>query len=78
MDLKPFTLFLKSIAHLVLDVWASAAVALYNSSLEIHLTGIDLWTSENWDDFYDPDTCQARMWLMYDSVYPNAARYRLG
>jgi lysophospholipase L1-like esterase len=57
------------------DVGESVAVALYNSSLESNLTGMDLWTIDNWDDFYDPGTGQARASLMSDNVHPNEAGY---
>jgi len=53
----------------------SAVVALYNTSLESNLTGVDLWITDNWDDFYDPDTGQARASLMYDAVHPNIEGY---
>ncbi|HID65213.1 MAG TPA: SGNH/GDSL hydrolase family protein [Anaerolineae bacterium] len=59
----------------VSDIWGSAAVALYNSSLESDLTGVDLWFTSNWDDFYDPNTGQAKASLMYDEVHPNEAGY---
>jgi lysophospholipase L1-like esterase len=54
----------------------SAVVALYNSSLESNLTGADLWSTDNWDDFYDPGTGQAWESLMSsDEVHPNAEGY---
>lgn len=53
----------------------SAAVALYNSSLEDNLTGVDLWITDNWDDLYDPETGQARASLMSDAVHPNVEGY---
>jgi len=59
----------------VLDYWDTWAVWLYNNSLESNLTGMDLWITDNWDDFYDPDTGQARASLMYDTVHPNAEGY---
>jgi len=65
------------IPNLILDYWGSDAVALYNAGLESSLTGIDLWTTDNWDDFYDPNTEQARVSLMYDLVHPNVEGYRI-
>jgi len=59
----------------VSGVGGSAVVALYNNSLESNLTGVDLWITSNWDDFYDPDTGQARVSLMSDNVHPNEAGY---
>jgi lysophospholipase L1-like esterase len=56
-------------------VGGSAVVALYNSSLESNLTGMDLWFTDNWDDFYNPATGQARETLMYDEVHPNDKGY---
>ncbi len=53
----------------------SLAVWSYNSRLESDLTGVDLWITGNWDDFYDPLTGHARESLMYDSVHPNADGY---
>jgi len=53
----------------------SLAVWSYNSSLESDLTGVHLWITDNWDDFYDPLTGHARESLMYDSVHPNADGY---
>ena len=59
----------------ILDSSGSLALSLYNSSLDSDLTGVDLWFTDNWDDFYDPDTDQARASLMYDTVHPNADGY---
>lgn len=56
-------------------VGGSVMVALYNSSLESNLTGMDLWITDNWDDLYDPDTGQAKESLMYDTVHPNTDGY---
>lgn len=61
--------------NLILGVGGSVVVALYNSSLEDNLTGMDLWITDNWDDLYDPDTGQAKESLMYDTVHPNADGY---
>jgi len=55
----------------------SAVVALYNTSLESNLTGIDLWITDNWDDLYDPATGQAQASLMYDTVHPNTQGYAI-
>ena len=54
---------------------ASWWVSVYNSSLESDLTGVDLWFTSNWDDFYDPDTGQANASLMADLVHPNVEGY---
>jgi len=63
------------IPNLVAHVWGSDAIALYNARLESNLTGVDLWITDNWDDFYDPETGQARVELMYDPVHPNVEGY---
>ena len=65
------------IPNLILDFWGSDAIAQFNASLESTLTGIDLWTAGNWDDFYDPTTEQARISLMSDLVHPNVEGYRV-
>jgi len=65
------------IPNLILDYWGSDAMAQYNASLESTLTGVDLWTADNWDDFYDPTTEQARISLMSDLVHPNVEGYRV-
>ena len=57
------------------DLWESLAVRAYNDSLEGNLTGVHLWITSNWDDFYDTATGQARESLMHDSVHPNADGY---
>ncbi len=54
---------------------ASWWVSVYNDSLESDLTGVDLWFTDNWDDFYDPATGQAKASLMSDPVHPNVAGY---
>lgn len=59
----------------ILDTSGSLALSLYNDSLESDLTGADVWFTENWDDFYDPATGQARPVLMSDVVHPNADGY---
>lgn len=56
-------------------VGGSAVVALYNSTLESNLTGMNLWITDNWGDLYDPTTGQARESLMSDTVHPNAEGY---
>ncbi len=63
------------IPNLLLDFWGSAAIALYNASLESDLIGVDLWTTDNWDDFYDPATGQAKAALMSDPIHPNVEGY---
>ena len=50
-------------------------VSVYNDSLESDLTGVDLWFTDNWDDFYDPATGQADASLMADLVHSNAEGY---
>ncbi|MDY7078830.1 MAG: PKD domain-containing protein [Chloroflexota bacterium] len=57
------------------DVSETQAVNSYNNSLESNLTGMDLWITSNWDDFYDPVTYMARASLMYDNFHPNEAGY---
>ena len=60
---------------LVLLMVGGAVISLYNSRLESDLTGVHLWITSNWDDFYDTATGQARESLMHDSVHPNADGY---
>jgi acyl-CoA thioesterase-1 len=50
-------------------------VSVYNDTLESDLTGVDLWFTDNWDDFYDPGTGQADASLMADTVHPNVEGY---
>lgn len=57
------------------DLWESLAVRAYNDSLESNLTGMDMWISDNWDDFYNPATGRARASLMSDNEHPNEAGY---
>ena len=52
-------------------------VSVYNDSLESDLTGVDLWFTDNWDDFYDPDTGMANASLMADLVHPNVEGYMM-
>jgi len=59
------------------DPLESLAVWSYNSSLENNLTRVDLWLTDNWDDFYNPATGQARASLMSDNEHPNEAGYLL-
>ncbi|MEA3358489.1 MAG: GDSL-type esterase/lipase family protein [Thermodesulfobacteriota bacterium] len=56
-------------------VSGSLAISLYNNSLKNNLTGADLWFTDNWDDFYDPDTVQAKTSLMFDNIHPNIDGY---
>ncbi len=56
---------------------ASLWVSVYNDSLESDLTGVDLWFTDNWDDFYDPGTGMADASLMADLVHPNIEGYIL-
>jgi lysophospholipase L1-like esterase len=58
----------------VQDTLECTAVKLYNNRQESDLTGMDLWFTDNWDDFYNPDTGHARASLMADNVHPNADR----
>jgi lysophospholipase L1-like esterase len=50
-------------------------VSVYNDSLESNLTGVDLWFTSNWDDFYDSATGMADASLMADLVHPNVEGY---
>ena len=59
----------------LISALASWWVSVYNDSLESNLTGVDLWFTDNWDDFYNPDTGQARASLMHDAVHPNVEGY---
>jgi len=52
-------------------------VSVYNDSLASDLTGVDLWFTSNWDDFYDPTTGQANATLMADPVHPNVEGYMM-
>jgi lysophospholipase L1-like esterase len=65
------------IPNLLLEEWGSGAIAQYNASLVARLTGIDLWTTDSWDDLYDPQTGKARVPLMSDPIHPNREGYRL-
>jgi lysophospholipase L1-like esterase len=57
-------------------VYGSQTVALYNQSLNQHLSGIDLWTWDNWSDLYDPALGMARAELMWvDSIHLNTQGY---
>jgi lysophospholipase L1-like esterase len=57
------------------DVWESLALSWYNNSLASDLTGVDLWFTDNWDDFYDSSTGKAKPSLMADNVHPNVSGY---
>jgi lysophospholipase L1-like esterase len=57
------------------DVWESLALSWYNTSLANDLTGVDLWTTSNWADFYDSGTGKAKSSLMADKVHPNVSGY---
>ena len=57
------------------DVWESLALSWYNNSLANNLTGVDLWTTSNWADFYDSGTGKAKASLMADNVHPNVSGY---
>ena len=52
-------------------------VSVYNESLESDLTGVDMWITSNWDDFYDPATGMAKASLMADTVHPNVQGYMM-
>lgn len=55
------------------DVWDSLALSWYNNSLADDLTGVDLWFTDNWDDFYEGGTAKAE--YMSDNVHPNVSGY---
>jgi lysophospholipase L1-like esterase len=58
------------------DDYGSETVNLYNQSLHQHLTGLDLWTWDNWTDVYDPTSGMARADLMWlDATHLNADGY---
>ena len=65
------------IPNLVEDGWGTLAVGFYNNSLLSNLEGYDLWTGENWEDLYDPDTGEAKQSLMFDDVHPNSDGYQV-
>jgi len=53
----------------------SAAINLYNNTLVNDISGVDLWFTDNWTDFYDTGTKQAKTDLMADDTHPNDAGY---
>ncbi|GEM_PF-3803258 len=55
------------------DVGESLAVGWYNNSLQDDLTGMDLWTTSNWDDFLEGGKAKAE--YMSDNVHPNETGY---
>jgi len=57
------------------DVAESLALSWYNNSLANDLTGVDLWITSNWGDFYDSGTGKAKPSLMADNVHPNVSGY---
>jgi lysophospholipase L1-like esterase len=57
-------------------VWGSMAIAYYNSGLS-GVTGEDVYFTDNWSDFYDTSTFQAKTSLMYDTFHPNASGYSI-
>jgi lysophospholipase L1-like esterase len=38
---------------------------------------VDLWFTDNWDDFYDSLTREAKTWLMADDVHPDSTGYEV-
>ena len=74
---QPLVIVSAFIPNLILDYWGSNAMAQYNASLESTLTNVNLWTEDNWEDFYDPITEQARISLMSDLIHPNEEGYRV-
>lgn len=55
----------------------SAAINLYNNTLQSDVTGVDLWFTDNWTDFYDTSTGAAKTDLMADDTHPNENGYIL-
>ncbi|MDP8214030.1 MAG: SGNH/GDSL hydrolase family protein [Candidatus Euphemobacter frigidus] len=65
------------IPNLLEDDRGTIAIGLYNQSLEENLSGYALWFTDNWDDFYDSGTGEAKISLMYDATHPNIAGYEV-
>lgn len=63
------------IPNLLYGTLGSAAINLYNNTLASTVTKVDLWTTDNWTDFYDLATSKARIELMADDVHPNTDGY---
>lgn len=63
------------IPNLLYGVLGSAVINQYNNTLASALTKVDLWTTDNWTDFYDPGTSKARLELMSDDTHPNVDGY---
>jgi len=61
----------------ITDFSGTEAVRQYNNCLESDLSGVDMWFTDNWEDFYDPDTDHAKPSLMSDLVHPNEEGYML-
>jgi len=67
------------IPNLYNGVLGTTGVWAYNLNLQDNLTGYERYFTSNWDDFYDPNTDQARTELMTagDPFHPNAAGYEV-
>ena len=76
-DSRPKIIVSAMIPNLIAGSGGSWYISLYNNSLAGNLAGVDLWITDNWDDFYDPDTGQANESLMSDNVHPNADGYAI-
>lgn len=77
--LPPLLIVSTFIPNLKLDGWGTLAIGWYNDALldPQKLSGYDLVITTNWDDFYDPNTGEAKAWLMADEVHPNSAGYAI-
>ncbi len=63
------------IPNLLYGTGGSAYVNLYNNTLAASISKLDLWTTDNWTDFYNSGTGQARTELMKDDAHPNIDGY---
>ena len=63
------------IPNLLYGVLGSAYVNQFNQQLESNVSGIDLYFTDNWTDFYDTGTSKARTALMADDTHPNEDGY---
>lgn len=52
-------------------------VSPYNTSLQASLTGMDLFITTNWTDFYDEANSKADETLMSDTIHANEAGYQV-
>ncbi len=55
--------------------FGSSYMNLYNNTLASDISGEDLWFTDNWIDFYDTGTGEAKTDLMSDDRHPNGAGY---